>query len=216
MTQTNISLNAFVYIIESPGDFDLLNGQIEGQALTNSLNLCRIRSTYSLVCNRRTFLEAITNRLINARNHYDCPPILHFSMHGAEGGIGLTDGDFISWDELRELLTQLNTRLGFLPLICFSSCYGINSWTMEYNNQAISSFAAILGHSGELFWSNSAVAYITFYNRLFYGSPIEQAVEAMKAAIGDNNFYYFPAENIKNLYALDSLKQELMDNSVLL
>jgi len=206
MTQTNSRFNAFVYIIESPGDSDLLDGQNEGQALTATLNLCKIPSTYSLVCNKKTFIEALGNRLINACNAYGCLPILHFSMHGNEGGIGFTDGDFISWDELRELLTELNTRLGFLPLICFSSCYGISSFTMEYNNQVISSFTAILGHSGKLSWSNSAVAYITFYNRFFQGSSIKEAVEAMKAATGDDNFYYFYAENIKNVYISESIK----------
>lgn len=207
MTQANISLNAFVYIIESPGDFDLLNGQIEGHALTNSLNLCKIPSVYSLVCNKKTFLEVITNRIIRDSNLYQCRPILHFSMHGSKGGIGLTNGDFISWDELRELLTDLSAKLGFLPLICFSSCYGVNSWAMEYNNQVISSFSTILGHSGELLWSNLVVGYITFYNRFFHTGSIEEAVEAMKAATGDNNFYYVHAEIIKNVYVLNSIKQ---------
>lgn len=99
-----------------------------------------------------------------------CQSFIYFSVHGSEDGIGFTDGDFISWHELRELLTQVNRNLNFLPLICFSSCYGISSLMMEYNNQSTSSFYAILGHRGELSWSNSAVAYITFYNK-FFQSP---------------------------------------------
>lgn len=37
-------------------------------------------------------------------------PFLHISAHGNENGIQLTDGTFIKWGELKNILTPINKR----------------------------------------------------------------------------------------------------------
>jgi hypothetical protein len=51
-------VNGFVYVIESPADMDILNGQSEGLVLCNALQLARIPFTYSLVTSREPFSSA--------------------------------------------------------------------------------------------------------------------------------------------------------------
>ena len=46
----------------------------------------------------------------------------------------------------------------------------------------------MLFRSGKAAWSDSAVAYISFYHLFFKGYPIETCVESMKVASGDHNF----------------------------
>lgn len=56
--------NAFVAIIETPSDRDLIDGQTEGQALCSALRLACIPYTYSLAATRDMFLEATGHRLM--------------------------------------------------------------------------------------------------------------------------------------------------------
>jgi len=207
MIQTTKPVKAFVYIIESPKDDDLLYERTEGKVLTEALKLFGILSTYSLTCSGRMFREALTSRLIQACHANQCFPVLHFSMHGNHQGICLTSNDFISWEELRQLLIPLNTEMQGGLLICFSSCFGAYSCLMEYNNQKESAFGTIVGHRDEVSWSNSAAAYICFYNRLFQGASIEDCIQAMKAATGDNNFHHFHTQHLKEAYLVEVMNR---------
>jgi hypothetical protein len=81
----------FVHIIESPADFDLLDGRTEGRVLLEALNLSSVPAAYSLVTTRTTLDEALGNRLIQAADYYKRIPILHLSLHGNSQGIELTE-----------------------------------------------------------------------------------------------------------------------------
>ncbi|MCW5318435.1 hypothetical protein GTQ43_33380 [Nostoc sp. KVJ3] len=203
MVQTINPYNPFVYIVESPRDDDLLYERTEGKALTEALKLCGIISTYSLTCSKRMFKEALTSRLKKDCHDKKRFPIIHFSVHGCEQGIGLTNEELVSWNELRQLLIPLNREMQGGLLVCFSSCFGAYSCLMEFNNQIESSFGTTVGHNEKVSWSNSAVAYISFYNRLFQGASIKDCVEAMRKATGDDNFEYFESQIVKQAYLAD-------------
>lgn len=190
-------VNGFVFILESPSDDDLLEGRMEGKALSTAFDLASIPHTYNLVTTKKSLIRALTWKLHEAIKEKNKAPILHISMHGNDEGIGLTNGDFISWAELRkELAPLLNNMQGGL-LICMSSCYGTSGCRMAMHEDADHPFWALVGNSQAALWSDAAVAYITFYHLFFKGIGVEQAVEAMKIASGDRNFMVFNGDFVK-------------------
>ncbi|TXH72844.1 hypothetical protein [Thiobacillus sp.] len=194
-------MTQFVYVIESPADADLLDGRTEGKSLCEAFQLADIPYSYSLVTTPKTLEESLGPRLIKALSHFNQPPILHLSMHGNDEGVALTNGEFLTWANLRKLLTPLtNTMEGGL-LICMSSCFGSSGCRMAMHEDTDHPFWALVGNSQTALWSDAAVAYITFYHLFFKGVSVEQCLERMRSASGDNNFMVFSGLSIKANWA---------------
>ena len=104
--------NQFVYIIESPSKYNLLDGIMEGKALLESLRLAQIPTSYNLVIDREMLKISLTSKLIQECQRLGNKlPLLHLSMHGNENGIELSDKDFVSWQELWELIAPLSNYM---------------------------------------------------------------------------------------------------------
>lgn len=189
--------NSFVYVIESPSPNDLLDGRTEGRSLCESLRLSNIPHWYSLASNRETFLIALGQRLADAWNNYGRLPILHFSVHGNNNGIGLTNGDFITWSEFEAYLAPLNNWVNGGLLICMSACFGFSAQCMAAQNTNNSTYWALVGNTHEATWADAGVAYTTFYHLLFKGADIDTCVANMRTASHDSNFYYIYGEHAR-------------------
>lgn len=196
MTETG---KGFVFIVESPSEDDLLDDRTEGKTLEESLKLSNTSCRYSLVTSRRSFFTAINEKLPQACKVFrDDPPIIHLSMHGNEHGIGLTNGDFVNWDELRNALMPINNKMQQGLLICMSSCFGSAGCRMAMYSDNVKPFWALVGNNKAAKWNDAAVAYVAFYHRLFNGAAIETAVQAMKTASGDSHFCYLSGSEVKS------------------
>jgi hypothetical protein len=180
--------NAFVYVIESPADTDLLDGRTEGRALCEALSLANVPHWYSLVTTSKTFAESLGTRLSQAVSHFQSFPILHLSMHGNDKGVALTNGDFLTWENLRKYLAPLTNGMQGGLLICISSCLSSFGCRMAMHEDNDQPFWALVGNDGSPSWSDAAVAYITFYHLRFKNVPLQQCVERMRTASGDENF----------------------------
>lgn len=187
----------FVYVIESPADTDLLDGRTEGRSLCEALRLANIPHWYSLVTTPKTFEESLGTRLSEALSRLNQPPILHLSMHGNNEGVALTNGEFLTWENLRRSLTPLTNAMAGGLLICMSSCFGGAGCRMAMHEEKDYPFWALVGNSQSALWSDAAVAYITFYHLFFKGIAVEQCVERMRVASGDNNFMVFSGQSLK-------------------
>jgi hypothetical protein len=64
----------------------------------------------------------------------------------------------------------------------------------EENDQP---FWALVGNATSALWADAGVAYITFYHLFFKDIPVEQCVERMRLASGDNNFMIFSGYAVK-------------------
>jgi hypothetical protein len=190
-------LNGFVHIIESPSANDLLADRTEGKALSEALRLAQIPYSYNLVTNRLTLEQALGTRLIEEYSRLQKSPIIHFSTHGNEHGVALTDETFVSWHDLRELLKPVFRAMNGGLLVCLSSCAGGSGCRMAMYDDAEPPFWALVGHPGNADWADAAVGYITFYHRFFRGATVEESVQAMKAASGDSAFLVFAGVHIK-------------------
>jgi hypothetical protein len=181
-------MNGFIHIIESPSSEDLLDGVTEGRSLSEALTLAEIPHWYSLATSATTLGRALGQRLVEAWRHHHRLPILHLSMHGNQNGIALTNDVELSWNDLRQLLLPLNRAMKGGLLICMSTCFGSAGCRMAMFADNEPPFWALVGNTGRAAWSDSAVAYISFYHLFFKGYPIETCVESMKVASGDHNF----------------------------
>jgi hypothetical protein len=190
---------AFVYIVESPSDIDLLDGRTEGRTLCEALKLTGVDHEYSLATTITSFRYALKERLGFVASHFpDKTPILHLSMHGNVNGLGLTDGTFLSWADLRRELNPLVESLSGDILLCMSACKGASGIRMAMFDGEGHTFGAIVGNYGDASWSDLAVGYTSFYHLLFKGIPLAECVERIKAASGHKAFCYFLGRDVKH------------------
>lgn len=197
VTQKPIRERIFVHIIESPKPKDLLDRRTEGLVLSEALRLAQIKRTYNLAVSKDAFLDSMVDRLIAAIHEHNRIPILHLSVHGNEEQIALTDDHRFSWEGLRPMLVPINKAMGGNLLVCLSTCSGASGQRMAMREKGEHPFTAIVGNYEDARWDDSAVAFVTFYHRLFKGATLEEAVEAMKVASGDKNFTVRRADDIQ-------------------
>ncbi len=195
-----MSSNAFVHIVESPAPSDLLDGRTEGRTLNSFLELAEIASSYSLATNEDTFYESISDRLVDAISEFRVPPILHFSGHGNDKGIGLTDGTLIEWRNLAPHLRPINDGLNGTFLVCLSSCRGATGALMALNANQSLPMHAVVASKGNVGWHESALGYLTFYHHLLVlGRTAEESVVAMNTAAGRDDFVRIEGSKVQNL-----------------
>jgi hypothetical protein len=184
-------MKEFVYIIESPSDIDLHSNIHEGDILRQAAKLSNTECSVQTVDSKETFEKAINEGLTKAIDlNFPLDPILHISAHGCEEGIRLTNKEFITWSDLRNLLLPISRIRDWGLLLCMSTCEGISAIKMAFTEKSETHEAAyaIVGNSGKPSWSDTAVAYASFYHLLSKGSGLGEAVEAMKIASGNVDF----------------------------
>jgi hypothetical protein len=183
----------YVHIIESPSADDLLNNVREGFLLTEGLRIAGIKSYFNLVIDEASFLKAIYPNLAIGIKNYGTP-IIHISAHGNKEGVQLSNNFFITWEKLRNILSPINASLNDLLILCISSCDGFCGCTMAMESHDHYPFFGLVGPTAEISISDTAIAFLTFYYRLFKGTSVQEAVEAMKTASGNTKFDVILAE----------------------
>lgn len=213
----------FVYVIESPSDSDIYDGRSESDILRLAINLNQIHCFGKCVISKNTFYDAIfqdlNNKVSELSEFYgNVIPIIHISAHGNKDGIGLSNGEFVSWNELGELLTLINKALDNSLIVCLSSCNGFSGTQMAKKLNSDLPFYALIGHKGQPQWSETAIAYAVFYHLLAKGKSIDEAVNAMNVAsgLGENQFVSKTAENIQKSYLekIEKFKREYGDKLI--
>lgn len=193
----------FVYLIDSPSHNDLTDGYSIGMALRDALRAIKIPCFYTLTTNTNNFFSTLQHRIPAAiqqiqpyQGNINALPFVHLCMHGMENGIGLTDNSFVNWFDLKNALLNCKIIKGHDPYLCMASCNGFNAINMATAYDP--AFSALIGNTGAVLQSDVTVAYMSFYNHLFYkNATIEQAVIAMRQASGDHNFYYTFGEQVR-------------------
>jgi len=202
-------MQLFVYIIESlrPEDIRNRNNLALGQVLKQSLNFMDINSEYISVNTKSEFIKAITLNLYDTILKKEAFPILHFSMHGNEHCIQFSNGEFLTWVELREKLLFLSKIMKNDLMICMSTCYGFSGCQIAMHLDKGETFDILIGNDNELGFNEGLIAYQTFYHHLLKGNTIEGSVEAMKTASTDQNFKYISGMDAKKFY-LDYIRNQ--------
>lgn len=201
--QPQIMNQPFVFLVDSPSNDDLFEGYSIGMALRDTLRAIRIPCFYTLATSIQTFNNAFYQRLpiaiheIQRNPSTNAVPFIHLCMHGAPEGIQLTDNSFVNWHSLRQLLLSHKYVKGFDPFVCMASCNGLSATNMS--NAFDKAFEFLIGNTGKVLQSDVTVAYASLYNSIIHKQiNVDQAVNAMRVASGDHNFYYAHGESLKN------------------
>jgi hypothetical protein len=118
-------------------------------------------------------------------------PYFHFSAHGNESGLGLTNGEFVSWADLRELLVNFAEATGYMSekgvalfTVTLSACKGANARKM-LSMPAPQPCFAVVGPTHDVSWTDSLTAFITFFHQMIdKDKNAHEAVLAMNQAAG--------------------------------
>lgn len=120
-----------IYVIESlDGSREKLTGKELYDDLLRWKELDgKLKSELLLVENKQQFFDALKNikeKCIIGGHH----PILHFEIHGSDmkNGLVVLSKELITWNELREVLVDLNCQIGN------SSSNLVTNWQMDDAN----------------------------------------------------------------------------------
>ena len=191
----------FVYIVESPSPVDLYHGRSEGERLAKMLQLEGIPCVTRTAINRDALQAALTIGFPEAMKAYpNLYPVLHLSAHGNKDGIQLSTGDLVTWSDLRAVLVPIHTAMPLL--LCMSACEGFSAqqMAMDFTDDAPHPYLAMVGNWGSPTWSDTAVAYLSFYHLLARGRTLSEAVIGMRAASGNGTWGTDSAQNIRQSF----------------
>lgn len=192
----------FVYIIESPSAPDIYHSRSEIQPLYNALKLNQIQCISRCAISRIAFDAALNIGLKEVLQHFQgMRPIIHLSCHANSDGILLSDGDFVTWAELRGFLLPLNQIMNGELVLCMSCCEGYSGIRMAMSlEDDCYPYFCLIGTPEKPTWSDTCVAFTTLYHRISKGAHVNEAVEAMRMASGHNSFFVEWAENSKEAF----------------
>ena len=206
-------LKFFVFIIESPSSVDLYHRRSEGDIIQQAANLNQVSCIVKTTINYEAFEAALKIGLKQSMDIYpDSIPILHISAHGFSDGIQLSSGEIITWEQLANLLRPINQALNNSLVLCLSACEGYSGIRMAMTEEdEIFPYYAIVANGEKPLWSDTAVAYSTFYHLIAKGYFIRDAVNAMQTASGNDRFWIETAEGAKQTYLEHISKVDTQD-----
>lgn len=191
----------FVFIVESPSAPDLYHRRTEGEILEQLLRLQGTTCVSRLAISREAFEAALKIGLSEEmRDLPDLMPILHISAHGFEDGIQLSNGEVLLWEELKEVLLPVNAAFQGFLVVCMSSCSGYSGIRMAMEVDGELPFFALVGCADSPTWSETAVAFSTFYHLIGRGAFLQDAVAAMRTASGNASFFADSGEALRQSF----------------
>ena len=197
----------FVYIVESPSAPDLYHRRSEADLIRQAIELDEIPCASRCAITCEAFETALTLGISDEMTRWKGRvPILHISAHGGDEGIQLSNKDVLLWPDLKNLLVPLNKALGGGLLVCMSSCHGFAGIRMAMHpDDPDLPFFALVGSTAKPTWSDTAIAFATFYHLVAKGYYFQEAVEAMQKASGDEHFGVLTAAEARQTF-LDYMK----------
>jgi len=114
----------FVYVIDSPTPFDLLNGQTEGRSLCDELAGAGIENAYHVAADKEMLEIVLRLRVATECKRRALPPTLVLSMYAEGAGLRLTSGELVPWNELRGMLLAVRHAQPSGVFVCFVRGHG--------------------------------------------------------------------------------------------
>lgn len=201
-----------VYIIESPSTIDIIDKNMEGDALGKTLDLAKIENISFEVSDVET-LRIAYRRIaddvnINKSNWGGIH--LHFSMHGNNDGVELTNRTFLDWHTFYHLLKEFNDAIGYINLpsglkisptyLAFSVCHGFEARIIKEFGEE-SPYTGLIGPTKPVAWADSLLAFSIFYhNTILKKTGVLIAIENMNNVLG-----------LKDLFQIDPGKEMILN-----
>jgi hypothetical protein len=168
-----------VFIVESVDSEDFYLRRLDGHAANEILKIIGTRTEY-----RVAFTKPFVERAISeaAEGNFQ---VLHFSSHGNDEEVILTNGVRLSWSEFAELIRPVS---GLDRALVMSTCGGGDRELTKALVEAGVIFGWVFGSTADIvYFTDACLAWSILYNRLtdhgFERDELMKSLEAINAAI---------------------------------
>jgi hypothetical protein len=172
-----------------------------------------LESDFFDVSNKKEFLNVL-REIIEIAKKENKFYFLHFEAHGNNEGIGMKNGELITWSELLPLLQELNIFYKNNLTVHLAVCEG-NSLLRAINPFERSPFAFILGSFDKIYNYDILKAFEVFYSNFFNDFNIINAFEKMREVSEKSDFSIISAWHIidllLDLQEKEDLQQRILD-----
>ncbi|MBT1695906.1 hypothetical protein KK083_03395 [Fulvivirgaceae bacterium PWU4] len=186
-----IKFNA-IFILQSLQDDERHTGSEIAQQIKYACLQRGIESMDELinVNDRTTFFEVINN--ITDSIAHGVKPYLHFEMHGtSSGGLCLSSGQTISWEELKEPLRKMNVACKNNLYVSLATCHGANFLDM-YKGEIDKPcpFFGYIGASTKVDAFDFEVSFTSFFHAMLTKDSIANGIKSLLESLPDNRANY--------------------------
>ncbi|MBB3169007.1 hypothetical protein [Simiduia aestuariiviva] len=142
-------------------------------------------------------LETIYKDVVENRNY----PLIHLECHGCEKGLGLANKEIVEWNEIRDLLIQINFACEVNLLVVVAACKG--AYLIHTATQLDRApFYAIVGSEQEVKAGELQADFTEFYKSFFLSLNGNKAIESLnRQAKKTNRLYHFVGAEVLFLKA---------------
>ncbi|QIL42387.1 hypothetical protein G7074_25870 [Pedobacter sp. HDW13] len=172
----------FIYVIESLGAGEVKTGtNIYNDVLRYKVKLHEGFGTQLLpVANKVEFIAAL-NEICERTGPLSHRPYLHLEIHGNRAGLGINNGELITWDELYSLLVRINEKLQNQLFLSLATCYGAYLFNAisPFNR---SPFFGFVGNVQKIPSGEIEYAFSEYFSALLEKLDLDEALLALNAA----------------------------------
>jgi hypothetical protein len=195
-TVVNVSHSAHfsaVAVVESLAESDLKTGRQlhDDVAVQNAFHQHGLHVQFYKAPTSALFMSALQDIAKDAQA--GTWPILHLECHGNESGVGLGDGSFLTWQQLKGPITSINVETRLNLLVVLAACRG------GYFGSAISTTDrapcwAIVGPTEEITSGEVLRSFGAFYSELLSTLSGDESLRALRrVALNQGDFFFTTA-----------------------
>lgn len=116
-------------------------------------------------------------------------PMIHFECHGCKDGLGTANNEFLAWDDLRQILIEINQACKLNLVITLAACNG--AYLIKVVTKLDKApFSAIIGSEKELFDVDIQKDFASFYSKFFEELNGDKAILELNRGVTDSTREY--------------------------
>lgn len=124
-------------------------------------------------------------------------PMLHLECHGCPDGLGVASGELVEWDELREVLIEINQACRLNLVIVLAACNGAHLIKVSKKLDR-APFWAIIGPEQEVIAGDIEKDFDGFYQSFFKSLSGDAAMDALNngKSPSERTYHFLSAEGL--------------------
>ncbi|GAA0231210.1 hypothetical protein [Marinomonas primoryensis] len=124
-------------------------------------------------------------------------PMIHFECHGCKEGLGTSSGELVEWDEIREILIEINRATKLNLMIVIAACNGAHLINVSTRLDA-APFWAIIGPEVEVTAGHIQDNFSRFYESFFSDLDGDKAIGMLneEAEHQDRTYHFLSAAGL--------------------
>jgi hypothetical protein len=170
-----------------------------GTALVQHLNARGCEAVCFSADTELLFIQAIQDAERRSRS-LNQRVALHFEVHGDPLGFQLADGALVGWHRVKRDIQNLNFAQQNHLLVSMAVCSGL--WLLSIMRATdVSPFGYLVAYQHELYETGIERGFPVFYESLFAGKSLEEAVHQLNLAQDDADYRLVTSEKMfENVY----------------